>query len=248
MYVINTNKILQIVKVMPEGDVTIEVDERNRVRVTGGQSSFEITAQNGEDFPTMPMFKGDNIFTLPQHSLRDLLDATVFAVAQNDQRPAFNGALVRIRDGVITLVGSDGNRLAIAAALHEHLAVGALEDIVVLKLEARDAVAVRVDEAKHLTANGTVRIDALHVRESVDAGDAILRERGEEILGHIGVDLALHIGEGGVLGERRQVIIRRAAKGVRKLLGTRGLVRDLFGIAVDGTALDARGEDVAIAS
>ena len=117
MYVINTNKILQIVKVMPEGDVTIEVDERNRVRVTGGQSSFEITAQNGEDFPTMPMFKGDNIFTLPQHSLRDLLDATVFAVAQNDQRPAFNGALVRIRDGVITLVGSDGNRLAIANAV-----------------------------------------------------------------------------------------------------------------------------------
>ncbi len=114
MYVINTSKILQIIKVMPEGEITIEIDARNRVRVIGGQSNFEITAQNGMDFPTMPMFKGDRIYTLPQHTVRDLIDATVFAVAQNDQRPALNGALLRIRDGVFTMVGSDGNRLAIA--------------------------------------------------------------------------------------------------------------------------------------
>lgn len=116
MYVINTSKILQIIKVMPEGEVTIEIDSRNRVRVTGGQSSFEITAQNGMDFPTMPMFIGERIYSLPQHTVRDLIDATAFAVAQNDQRPAFNGALLRIRDGQFTMVGSDGNRLAIARA------------------------------------------------------------------------------------------------------------------------------------
>lgn len=114
MYVINTNKILQIIKVLPDGEVTIEIDARNRVRVSGGQSNFEITAQNGMDFPTMPMFKGDRIYSLPQHTIRDLIDATAFAVAQNDQRPALNGALLRIQDGVFTIVGSDGNRLALA--------------------------------------------------------------------------------------------------------------------------------------
>ena len=114
MYVINTSKILQIIKVLPDGEITIEIDARNRVRVTGGQSNFEITAQNGMDFPTMPMFKGDRVYTLPQHTVRDIIDATAFAVAQNDQRPAFNGALLRIQDGVFTMVGSDGNRLAIA--------------------------------------------------------------------------------------------------------------------------------------
>lgn len=116
IYVINTSKILQIIKVMPEGEIRIEIDERNRVRVTGGQSSFEITAQNGMEFPTMPMFIGDRIYSLPQHTVRELIGATVFAVAQNDQRPAFNGALLRIRDNWFTMVGSDGNRLAIARA------------------------------------------------------------------------------------------------------------------------------------
>ena len=114
IYVINTSKILQIIKVMPDGDVTIEIDERNKVKVTGGQSSFEITAQNGMDFPTMPRFIGERIYTIPQHIIRDLINETVFAVAQNDPRPFFNGALFRIQDGYLTVVGCDGNRLAAA--------------------------------------------------------------------------------------------------------------------------------------
>ena len=114
IYCINTSKILQIVRVMPDGDVTIEIDDRNRVKVTGGQSSFEITAQNGMDFPTMPKFVGERVYQIPQHIIRDIIAETVFAVGQNDPRPAFNGALFRIRDGVLTVVGCDGNRLAAA--------------------------------------------------------------------------------------------------------------------------------------
>ncbi len=112
IFCINTSKILQIVRVMPEGEVTIDIDDRNRVKVTGGQSSFEITAQNGMDFPTMPMFVGERVYDMPQHLLRDIIGATVFAVGQNDPRPAFNGALFRIRDNALTVVGCDGQRLA----------------------------------------------------------------------------------------------------------------------------------------
>ncbi len=115
IFCINTSKILQIVRVMPEGQLTIDIDDRNRVKVTGGQSSFEITAQNGMDFPTMPMFVGDRVYELPQHLLRDIIGQTVFAVGQNDPRPAFNGALFRIRDNVLTVVGCDGQRLAAAS-------------------------------------------------------------------------------------------------------------------------------------
>ena len=114
IYCINTSKILQIVRVMPEGEVTIEIDDRNRVKVTGGQSSFEITAQNGLDFPTMPMFIGERVYQIPQHIIRDIIAETVFAVGQNDPRPAFNGALFRIRNDTLTVVGCDGNRLAAA--------------------------------------------------------------------------------------------------------------------------------------
>lgn len=113
-YIINTGKILQIVRALPDGKITIDIDERNKVTVTGGQSSFEITAANGVDFPAMPMLSGDRVFTLPQHLIRSKIDETVFAVAQNDQRPAFNGALFKIRNGELTIVGCDTNRLAVS--------------------------------------------------------------------------------------------------------------------------------------
>lgn len=110
--VINTVKILQIVRALPDGDITIDVDEEGHVSIEGGLSHFEITAASGDDFPTMPMFIGERIYKIPQYRLKNLIDETVFAVAQNDQRAAFNGALFRIKDGWFMSVGCDGNRLA----------------------------------------------------------------------------------------------------------------------------------------
>ena len=112
LFVINTQKILQIVRALPDGDVTLEIDQNGRVKITGGYSQFETGATPGEDFPTMPMFIGENIYKIPQFKIRSLISETVFAVAQNDQRAAFNGALFKIKGGELTVVGCDGNRLA----------------------------------------------------------------------------------------------------------------------------------------
>ena len=114
LFIINTAKTLQIVRALPDGEVTIEIDERGRVTITSGYSKFEITASPGEEFPTMPRFVGDSRVSIPQHQLRSLISETVFAVAQNDPRAAFNGALFRIENGWLTVVGCDGNRLAAA--------------------------------------------------------------------------------------------------------------------------------------
>ncbi len=129
-YIINTGKILQIVRALPDGKITIDIDERNKVTVTGGQSSFEITAANGVDFPAMPMLSGDRVFTLPQHLIRSKIDETVFAVAQNDQRPAFNGALFKIKNGELTIVGCDTNRLAVSRCALEDSSVPDAEVII----------------------------------------------------------------------------------------------------------------------
>ncbi len=112
LFVINTQKILQIVRALPDGDITLEIDQSGKVQISGGYSQFEIAATPGEDFPTMPMFIGENIYKIPQYKIRSLISETVFAVAQNDQRAAFNGALFKIKDGELTVVGCDGNRLA----------------------------------------------------------------------------------------------------------------------------------------
>ncbi|MBQ7931754.1 MAG: DNA polymerase III subunit beta [Clostridia bacterium] len=84
------------------------------MNISCGMSHFEITATPGEDFPTMPMFIGDRVYRIPQHVVKNLIDTTVYAVGQNDQRAAFNGALFRIRNGELTVIGCDGNRLSAA--------------------------------------------------------------------------------------------------------------------------------------
>ncbi len=114
IFIINTVKILQIVRALPDGEVTLEIDEKGHVDIRCGYSHFEITANPGEDFPTMPMFVGERIYKIPQYRVRDLINRTIFAVAQNDQRAAFNGALFRIQNKELTVVGCDGNRLSAA--------------------------------------------------------------------------------------------------------------------------------------
>ena len=114
-YVINASNILQIVRKMPDGEITLEVDDKMRATISGGQSSFEISVSAGEEFPAMPMFIGDRHYTFPQYVLRNLINGVIFAVAQNDQRPFLNGALMKVKDGKITLVGCDGNRLSLAS-------------------------------------------------------------------------------------------------------------------------------------
>ncbi|MBQ8370524.1 MAG: DNA polymerase III subunit beta [Clostridia bacterium] len=114
MFVINTVKILQIVRALPDGEVTLDIDERGHVNISCGMSHFEITATPGEDFPTMPMFIGERVYKIPQQCIKSLIDTTVYAVGQNDTRAAFNGALFKIRNGELTVIGCDGNRLSAA--------------------------------------------------------------------------------------------------------------------------------------
>ncbi len=114
-YVINASSILQIVRAMPDGEITLDIDDKMRAVISGGQSSFEISVSEGDEFPAMPMFIGDWRYTFPQYVLKNLINGVIFAVAQNDQRPFLNGALMKVNDGKITLVGCDGNRLSLAS-------------------------------------------------------------------------------------------------------------------------------------
>lgn len=115
MVVISTQSILQIVRALPDGEITMDIDKNGCAVISGGNVNFRTVAGPGESFPSMPMFIGTKTYKIPQYKLRKLLDETVFAVAQNDPRPGFNGGLFRIRDGRLTVVGCDNNKLAASA-------------------------------------------------------------------------------------------------------------------------------------
>ena len=110
--IINAQKLLQIIKTMPEGKIKINVDSSYKTVIESGLSHFDIKALPGTDFPTLPELGGERGFALPQHLFKKFVNKILFAIGQNDARPVFNGAYFIIKGDKITLVSCDGNRLA----------------------------------------------------------------------------------------------------------------------------------------
>lgn len=113
-FIINSQNILQIVRSMPSGEITVDIDETNHVKITGGNSFFEISSIPGENFPTLPLLAGEKIYTVPQYVFRSLVEKTAFAIAINSAKPIFNGVYFEIGNGKIKCVGCDGSRLGFA--------------------------------------------------------------------------------------------------------------------------------------
>lgn len=110
--IINAQRLYQIIRALPDGDLRIAVDEKMRCRLSGGRSEFEIRALPGSDFPTLPELRGDRGFSVAQHVLKGFISRTSFAVGVNEQRASFNGYYFQFQDSTITVYTCDGNRLA----------------------------------------------------------------------------------------------------------------------------------------
>lgn len=112
-YVINGGRFNQIIRTMPEGEMEVSVNASNIITIKSGHSEFELSAINGSDFPTLPEFRSDMKFTVNQGVLRSMIVKTSFAVAQNENRAALNGAYFVFSENRLQIVACDGNRLAV---------------------------------------------------------------------------------------------------------------------------------------
>lgn len=112
-FILNTQKILQIVRSFPAGELMISVGENLKATISSGSGSFEISALPGEEFPYLPNLNGDRNYIMPQYELRAIITRTVFAATQNDPRPACNGVYFNISEGKMTVVACDGSRMAL---------------------------------------------------------------------------------------------------------------------------------------
>ena len=102
----------EMIRRMPDGIVTIAVDDNNSVKVKCGKSEYNFMGISAEDYPEMPMMDVLNTVSLPQKILRSMINQTIFAVADNDVRPIYTGTLFEVEGEELTLVSVDGYRLA----------------------------------------------------------------------------------------------------------------------------------------
>ena len=101
-----------IIRRLPEGPVTVAVDDNYKVSVRAGYSSFTISAEPGEDYPSLPDVGSGRSVSLPQCNLKELIGSTIFAVSENQGRPIHTGVKFEVTDDAITAIAVDGFRLA----------------------------------------------------------------------------------------------------------------------------------------
>ena len=101
-----------IIRRLPEGPVTVVVDENFKVSIRSGFASYTISAESSEDFPELPDVNDGKPVKLPQNKLKELINGTIFAVSENQGRPIHTGVKFEVTDTSITAIAVDGFRLA----------------------------------------------------------------------------------------------------------------------------------------
>ncbi len=106
-------RLFNIVRELPPSPISIEVDSKNFAAIRCGTAYFRIYGLPQEDFPALPDFSNARVFTLTQKQLRDGLRKTSYAISTDETRYVLNGILFALKDNKITLVATDGRRLAL---------------------------------------------------------------------------------------------------------------------------------------
>lgn len=111
-------KLYEIVKALPETDVRIEED-KSGVKVAADRFDSRLQTLPREDFPTLPEPTAQHRVSLPRAALRQMVSKTQFAITGEDTRFFLNGAKFIAKPNSLTLVATDGHRLALVEVNHD---------------------------------------------------------------------------------------------------------------------------------
>lgn len=109
--VVNARKLFDLIKVLPEGIVTIEVEDYLMTVRWSQKGKATITGFDASDFPQFPEIEEGDVIPLGRAELGFLADKTLFAVSTDTTRMALNGVFVEVRDSKLYAVATDGHRL-----------------------------------------------------------------------------------------------------------------------------------------
>ena len=111
--VIDSKIFGEIIRKLPNDRVTIETLDNNTIQITCLKSVFNIVHMDADQFPELPMINENQIFSIPQSTLKNMIKGTSFAITQDESRPILQGILFEVNDGLLNLVALDGYRLAV---------------------------------------------------------------------------------------------------------------------------------------
>ncbi len=105
-------KLSSIVRELPNLDVDVETDSKPSARIKSGGSQFQMVGIAADEFPPLPEFDDQRQFTLPQETLLSMLRSVSYAQSTDESRYILNGVFFNFADDKLTMVATDGRRLA----------------------------------------------------------------------------------------------------------------------------------------
>ncbi len=104
-------KLLELTRELPEQPAELRA-RGHQLEIGCGHSRFKLNGLPSEEFPNLPAMDFDEGWTVAEPSLRRLIRGTAFAVSNEESRPILNGVYWELADMRMTMVGTNGHRLA----------------------------------------------------------------------------------------------------------------------------------------
>ena len=104
---------LEIVRNLPDSDITIETDSNYKTTITCEKAKFTIIGKSGEDFSYLPVVEKQDSIVISQFTLKEVVRQTIFSISDNDNNKLMTGELFEINGNQMRVVSLDGHRISI---------------------------------------------------------------------------------------------------------------------------------------
>ena len=111
--IIEAKLFLEMIRKLPDNDVTIETDGNLTTTITCEKAKFSISGQSGEEFSYLPYVERDNHIVVSQFTLKEVIRQTIFSIAANENNKMMTGELFEVKGDMLRVVSLDGHRISI---------------------------------------------------------------------------------------------------------------------------------------
>lgn len=115
---IPAKKLLDIVRLLPDGEIKFKLLENHWVQITCDRKNYKMVGMSKENFPALPAFPHAMV-KIPAKLLAGVIAKTTFAISLEESRYTLNGALLVLKPNSLTMVATDGHRLAMVETDHK---------------------------------------------------------------------------------------------------------------------------------
>lgn len=110
---LNSKIFSDIIRKLPDSDVTIQTDDNLNTIITCEKAKFNIPGKSGEDFAYLPVIEKEEKLSISQFTLKEVIRQTIFSIAANENNKLMTGELFEIKNNILRVISLDGHRIAI---------------------------------------------------------------------------------------------------------------------------------------